>query len=630
MREFWNKLPLKRLSLGWEIAWTALLSLVELLLVLYIQPGSLWSVCKYLFLHPLLLLLNFLPLWLITVCFWFLFANAFYGAACAGTLGGILSLVNRTMIESRDEPLSPKDFALIREAGDALGSYNLNIHIGSLAAIIVFMIAMLLLGKMFGGKRPFQKLWKNICLALTGAVLSLGILVGCVCGIYSSKDLYNSFPIGNPYYIAGVYNQFGFPYCFCYNFFTYPVDKPEGYSAKQVEQYIAEAPEKTGDGKPVNVIMVMNEAFSDVTNHPAFAYAEGQEPLHFFNSLKDSENAIAGHIVVPNFGAGTANTEFDVLTGMQTNLISQSGTSAFRVLHSDINSLFRVFRKDDYQTEFIHPGQDWFYNRQNVYRYFGAEKLMFSQEFSEAETKGTWVTDTAVADKIKTEFESAVAIGKPYFNYTVTIQNHMAYSADKYGDYTVPQAPLNVSVSEEAQTLLSVYAEGARDADAMLKELTEYYTNRSEPVVLVFFGDHQPNLGNNYLAYRELGIEIGEGQSPDAVLRTYETPYVIWVNDAAREMLDFSATRATLGLPEDNTISANYLGAVLLELTGRKDEDAFFSFLNDMRRELPVLHNDIGRTSDGQNLTALSEPYGELIQKLRYWEYHKLKNEQIK
>lgn len=622
-----RRLPLFSLHAAWGLLLTVPLAALETLLALSIQPGSIKELCVYMQGQPTLAFLNFLPFLLITLGFYFLLGDPFFAAAVSGGFGGVLSLVSRTMVEKRDEPLTPKDFALLKEAGDAMQSYSLNLHVPSVAAILGFVAIMVLVGLLFRSRRPFRSLYANICVAVLGAALSFGVLYGCIQQVYSSKELYNSFPVKNRYYITGVYNQLGFPYCFCYNFNTYLVEKPEGFSAKKAEAFAAEHPESVGTGDDVNVIMVMSEAFSEVTNNELFSFAEGEEPLKFYNSLKSSDRAITGNIVVPNFGAGTANTEFDVITGMQTNMIGESGASAFRVLNHDIDSIFRVYLEDGYQTEFIHPGQNWFYNRQNVYKYFGAEKLVFSDSFENAERKGNWVTDAAVLDMMQQEFEAAMKTGQPYFNYTVTIQNHMSYTADKYGDYKFPYVKLKQDIAPVARTMLSVYSEGARDADAMLQSLTEFYDSREEPVLLVFFGDHLPNLGDSYLCYNELGVAIGECDDPVTTLYTYQTPYVIWANHSAAQTLDFSNRIKTLELPEDNTINANYLGALTLELTGRRDEDSYFSYLNDLRRELPILHNGTGRTADGEYFTELPEELADDVNKLRFWEYYKLKVE---
>lgn len=95
-------------------------------------------------------------------------------------------------------------------------------------------------------------------------------------------------------------------------------------------------------------------------------------------------------MVVPGFAGGTANTEFDVLTGMQTNALSAATTSALRVVNRNLDSVFRVFRAGDYHTSFLHPGDDWFYNRENVYRWLGAEETLFADEMKNLEYKGRW------------------------------------------------------------------------------------------------------------------------------------------------------------------------------------------------------------------------------------------------
>ena len=126
--------------------------------------------------------------------------------------------------------------------------------------------------------------------------------------------------------------------------------------------------------------MVMDEAFSDITDSDAFAFTAENDPLPNLHALREDPHAVAGHIVVPGFAGGTANTEFDVLTGMQTNALAAGTTSSFRVVNRNLDSLFRVFGGDGYHTSFFHPGDDWFYNRENVYRWFGAEETVFADQ----------------------------------------------------------------------------------------------------------------------------------------------------------------------------------------------------------------------------------------------------------
>ncbi len=613
--------------------WASFLAAVLLagaitLLALWCQPNALRAVLAVFRSQPLLIVLNALPMGLVLLAFAFLFRNVFWGAALTNLLVGALSIANRIKIEIRDEPVFPRDFALLKELGRAMGDYDIHYPVGAILLVLGFTAVLAVLGVFIGGRPcPVARLrgWLGRVL---GCAASAAVLAGLIVTVYASNDLYNSFRVSNAYYIPSVFNELGFPYCFCHQFTTYPVDKPEGYSRSEAESWDA-GETAAGQGKAVHVVMVMNEAFSDITDDDAFAYTAENDPLSNLHALEADPHAITGHIVVPGFAGGTANTEFDVLTGMQTNALSTLTTSAFRVVNRNLDSLFRVFGSEGYATSFFHPGDDWFYNRENVYRWLGAEKTRFVDEMEDPESKGRWVTDDYLAGLIEQEFQETVDRGELLFHYTTTIQNHMSYTADKYGEgYAYPEVPLNVEVSDEVRTLLEVYAEGARDADAMLGRLVESFSAAEEPVVLVYFGDHLPYLGDNQLAYEELGI------TQDAewdTLRSYETPYVIWTNEAGAEALDWENAVASLDLPEDGTLSASFLGAAVLELTGRGEETAWFSFLNQLRRLAPVVQRQTYLLPDGSLISAdeADEDLANAIHQWRCWSYYKLQTKEI-
>ena len=381
------------------------------LFALWIQPNSLRAVLSVFLAQPLLILLNCLPVGLLVLGFSFLFGDVFYGAAFVNFFAAALSLVNRIKLVIRDEPLVPKDFGLAKEAFDAAGSYHLSFPWGIVALILLSTLALILLGR-FGGCRlsvSRTRLWLGRVLGFAGC---LAILTGMILTVYASSALYNSFRVSNSYYIPSVFNELGFPYCFCYNFSTYQLEKPEGFSKTEAAAY--ETGDQTGLGKPVNVIM-------------------------------------------------------------QTNALSQTSNSAVRSFNRNIDSLFRVFDADGYHTSFLHPGDAWFYNRENAYRYMGAQEIRFDTDMTNLTYKGRWVTDDCMADLIEQKFEDSVSAGQPLFSYTTTIQNHMSYTADKYGpDYVFPPVETNAALSDQAKTLLSVYIEGVRDADAMWRLMREF------------------------------------------------------------------------------------------------------------------------------------------------------------
>lgn len=628
--------------------WCSLLALVFLagfitLFGLWCQPCALRTTLRSFWHSPLLIVLNALPVGLFLLGFSCLMNNVFYGAAFTNVCVGLLSIANRIKIEVRDEPVFPRDLLLLRETGSVVKSYHITYPIPAILLLVLFTFLFLLLGyflpcRLFSSKKakktdaekpaPRRRFW---LLRILGLLLSAAVFLALIFTVYASNALYQSFPCSNSYYVPAVFNDLGFPYCFCHHFTTYAVDKPQSFSKSEAEAW--ETGEKAGLGKTVNVIMVMNEAFSDITDSPALQWNAENEPLHNFHALQKDPHAISGHIVVPGFAGGTANTEFDVLTGIQTTALSALTTSSMRVVNRNLDSLFRVFAADGYRTSFYHPGEAWFYNRENVYRWLGAENTVFAKDMENAEYKGRWVTDAFLAGQIKQEFETAVGSDQPLFLYATTIQNHMSYTPDKYGaDHSFAPVFSVEPLSENTRELLSVYTEGVRDADAMLGSLTAYFSGRREPVILVFFGDHLPYLST---AYDEIGFTSAAQSDP---FLSYETPFLLWANDAAADLLDFENASEALQLPSDHIISAAYLGQVVLELTGRRGENPWFDFLSEVRREAPVVQSGNYALTDGSRLTQqaidASEDSSaallrESIRKWRCWSYYKLKYQVI-
>lgn len=601
-------------------------SVVVTLFVLWAHPVSVLAMLGKMLRQPLILFLNWLPIALLTAAFAFAFRNVFFSSALVGLIAGAMSLINRVKLTIRGEPFVPRDISLIKEAADAAGSYDMTLPWFQIGCLVVMTAVFIVLGVLLPLKKSEDAPKKRGALVrVMGFVLCLAVLVGAVGLVYSSTDLYNSFETTEPYNLSSVNNELGFVYYFCYHFSTYKIEKPEGFDRDEAASWET-GYESAPDAADVNVVFVMNEAFSDILNEDVFVFPEGENPMEVYNTLAEGENAWAGHIVVPYFAGGTADTEFDVASGMQTNLLNPAAPSltAFRTVNRDLDSIFRVFGADGYTSCFMHPGQSWFYNRENVYDWFGADESFFVEDF-DAEYKGSWVTDESVLRELVSRFEEKSAGGGLDFTYAVTIQNHMSYTAEKYGDYVCPEVETTAELSPEIQTAVNVYAEGIRDANAMLEDLTEFYSAQDEPVLLVFFGDHLPYLGDNRQGYAELGLPAASVTGGEDPFAAYTAPVLFWCNDAAAEALDFANAIEALDLPADGRISACYLGAAVLELTGRGEVSPWFAFLNEMRRELPVLHNGYYESADGEITTEPTAEEAALVSRMRCWAYYKLR-----
>ena len=597
-------------------------SVLILLYVLWAQPSALGDTLSGMFTQPLLLLLNWLPIALLCAALGFALANPMYGAAVVGLITGVMSLINRVKITMRSEPFVPRDIVLVKEAADAMGNYDLSLPWAQAGVLLLLILLFVAAGILLPPKKPEKK--RGLVRA-AACLLCLLLLVGLVAFVYSSDAVYESFETEKPYDSCAVADELGFPYYFCYHFSTMSVAKPEGFDRAEAESWEQdyEAPE---DAAELNVVFVMNEAFSDILNEDVFVFPEGEHPMSVYNELAAGENAYAGHIVIPYFGGGTADTEFDVATGMQTNLLNPNSPSltAFRCVERPMESLYRVFGSEGYTTSFMHPGDGWFYGRDEVYELLGAQEIYFADDMEGLEYKGEWVTDASFAKLIEQRFEDSVSSGVPDFTYAVTIQNHMSYTEDKYGDYACPKVETTVELSPEVQTAVDVYAEGIRDANAMLKELTEFYSAQSEPVLLIFFGDHLPYLCDNRAGYRELGLAAADVSGTEDPFAAYTAPYLIWCNEAGAELLDFDRAIESLELPESGRMSACYLGAAVLELTGRGEASSWFGFLNEARRELPVIHGGTYMDTDGDTFFELGTEQSALLSKMRCWTYYKM------
>ena len=246
------------------------------LFALWAHPVSVLAMLGKMLHQPLILLLNWLPVALLTGAFAFAFRNAFWGAAASGLIVGVMSLINRVKLTVRGEPFVPRDISLIKEAADAAGSYDMSLPWFQVCCLVVMAAAFVVLGLLLPLKKSEDApKMRGALVRVMGFVLCLAVLVGAVGLVYSSTDLYNSFETTEPYNLSSVNNELGFAYYFCYHFSTYKIEKPEGFDRDEAASWET-GYESAPDAADVNVVFVMNEAFSDILNEDVFVFPEGE------------------------------------------------------------------------------------------------------------------------------------------------------------------------------------------------------------------------------------------------------------------------------------------------------------------------------------------------------------------
>lgn len=575
---------------------------------------------------PSMLLLNILPVLLVLLLLFFLTKRLFFSVSCTGVILIFFAIADRMKVSMRQEPLLPTDLTLVKEVVAILKTFPVY-QLVLIGLLLVLFTALLVLS--------FRKSTRT---ALTAAPRIVGILLVIVCAFganhfwYADKALYDSYPtVDNPYFQVNQYNTRGMIYSFLHQFNITQMKAPEGYDATyfaELEDTDWAAPEATSGEKTQypHIVMIMGEAFSDLSENEHLDFTNYRDPLENFKAICAEEDTISGHIVVPNFGGGTSNTEYDVLTGCATRYLDSSLPS-YNFIHSDFDGMPRQLAKLGYDTLSIHPGYAWFYNRQNVYPDLGFETCYFLEDSFDLATQGYggYINEEATMDKIIETLDTHIKEkDTPLFSFTVTIQNHGPYEK-KYG--TLPaNFSTDVPLDATQTDLLTQYFQGILDADEQIGRLKEYAENSDEPIVLVYFGDHLPGFSNGMEFFDLLDYPIDANGTPEEQLAVYETPYFIWQNDSAKA-LENVQTAEEIGFPENGLISSQFLGSAVLELFVPGYESPLHSSNDRLRRELPVCAENIYVNSKGDFTNTLSEEQTKLVKLLKNWQYYKLFDE---
>lgn len=615
---FFNCFQQKDLPFSWKKTILTLLisAFVAMCLVFLITTQHPLRVGMEILTHPGILLWNFLPALLAVCLVYFITGRLFFSSALLQVVWILFAVSDKIKVSMRQEPLLPTDLTLIKEALTIVKTFPVYmlalIGIGAVAAIAILIFSFIRSEK----QRPpvIARLVGILCVVL--AALGLNSLV------YDNKDLYDGYPVvENPYFQVNQYNTRGLVYSFFHQLNIMRLQAPEGYDKTQYDN-LTSAP-TVADGQPApNIIMIMGEAYSDLSENEHISFEGYTDPMANYKELCAKENAVSGHIAVANFGGGTSNTEYDVLTGLPTRFLD-TALPSYNFIHHEIDALPYRLSQIGYETASIHPGYAWFYNRQNVYPDLGFETCYFLEDSFDLASQGIggYVNEEATMDKILSVFEETIqSSSAPVFSFTVTIQNHGPYEK-KYG--TLPQNfSTDVELTETETDLLTQYFYGMIDADREIGRLVDYAENSEEPIILVYFGDHLPGFSNGMESFDLLDYPKDANGTPEEQTAVYETPFVIWANDSAAAQCGFAENITEAALPENGIISSFYLGSLTTELAGMEGLSPLYDMLNDMRKEYPVLSDMYHVDAQGNYVQELPEDMQKQLDTLIGWQYY--------
>ena len=508
--------------------------LISVLLILVIEVlarHSLTDGIRFVWDHPFLILLSAAIL------------TAFYALAllvpkrnfvwlCITVVIVGLAVTNSILLCFRITPLAATDIALLTSVFEIMGIYLTVWQIILLVLLVLVVIAGLIYLCIRMKKQVYHPL-----LAVCNAVISI-LAVVLMIHIGDARGWLQT-EFAN---LPDAYADNGFVYCFTRSLFDRDISKPDTYDEDTVDNILEDMKkQKTNEveEKP-NIIFIQLESFMDLKRMQGVTYSE--EPTPVYSSLR--KTCPGGFLKVPSVGAGTANTEFEILTGMTLDYFG-AGEYPYKTVLQDetCESMAYNLRELGYRTGVLHNNTGSFYSRNKVFANLGFDYFVSSEYMENLSYNPIgWAKDKVLTGQIQHILK---ATSEPDLIYTITVQDH-----GKYPTELLENPHIKVSgfapEDEERQNAFTYYVNQCHETDAFLGSLIATLNAFEEPVVLVLYGDHLPNL------------DITEEELASGNL--FQTEYVIWSNKKMLEDYELSK--------KNENLYAYQLSAHVLKLFG--------------------------------------------------------------
>ena len=417
-----------------------------------------------------------------------------------------LGVANGYMLMKRVTPFNAQDFKVAKDGLTLINNYFNGIELVGLAvgigAVVIWVISMWRRGGQYDGK--VRRLW-----ALAGVAVWFAIY-GVMSDLAVEKRIVSTY-FGN---IAFAYEDYGLPYCFMASVFNTGITEPNDYNEKTIveisnDREITRNETGRGEDERPNIIFIQLESYFDVEEAEFFTTSEDACPnLH---AMYDQYSS--GYFKVPSIGAGTANTEFEVLTGMNLRYFGPGEYPYKTVLKNQVSeSAATALSKLGYGAHALHNNGGNFYSRARVFNNIGFDSYT-SKEFMNIlqMTENGWAKDDILIQHIMDAMDSTK---QQDFVFGISVQGHGDYPEERVIEN--PKILVEGIEDEAAKNKWEYYVNQVYEMDQFAGNLVKALENRGEPSVVVFYGDHLPTMG---LKAEDLKSRY-----------LYNTNYVIWDN----------------------------------------------------------------------------------------------------
>ena len=434
----------------------------------------------------------------------YLFRRRCFWRVLISILWLLLGIINGVILSNRVTPFTGPDLHLLTDGMAVLNKY-LPAWGVVLALILLGLFALLLLILLI--KAPKYKRKVKFRYDLLLVVVGAALFAGATQLALEKRVLSNYF--GN---IAFAYEDYGYPYCLAVTIFDTGISCPRDYSEQEItriEKTEDNLPATNEDSKP-NIIFVQLESFFDPTLVEYLNISE--DPIPNFRKLM--KEYTSGYYKVPSVGAGTANTEFESITGMSLHYFGPGEYPYKSILkETTCESAPYVLKNLGYSTHAVHNNEANFYGRRSIFPNLGFDTFTSAEYMSEEEDKNPlgWTKDEVLTDEIIKCLDSTE---ESDYIYTISTQGHGAYPEEQLIDD--PEITVSGAETVAQNNQWDYYCHEIPEMDNFVKELTDALADYPEDVILVMYGDHLPTMG---LTVEDLKNKY-----------LFQTQYVMWDN----------------------------------------------------------------------------------------------------
>lgn len=518
--------------------------------------------------HTILFLLGSSVIFIFTLWLYAILGNRYLTVGLTFLISLGLGVATWQKMINRSEPLYPSELSMIKELSFMVSMIESKVVLGFLLIVLVVMALAYVftcLQTRFIIKYNRHKSY----LIRFILFITTSFLLVYIANFNQPGNLLKKAYDPNAYWIPysqqmNYYNN-GFIGGFLFNLKVEAMAEPKGYSKEKIAeltqkyQEIAEEinQNRSGPIKNTNIIYIMNESFSDPLALNGMEIAKDPIPL----TRHLMENNRSGSILSQGYGGGTANIEFEALTGFSMEPMNPQLTTPYTQLLAKVPnfpSIVSYLNEQNYQTTAIHPYNTSMYKRQNVYQSLGFQNFINEDTMKNTEKmeSNPYISDKAAYQEVLDTLEASKDSN---FIHLVTMQNHMPYGSK----YVSSEYEVNGTENDQ---ITSNYLKDLSYSDQALDNFIKQIDQLAEPTIVVFWGDHLPSV---------YGDVIFNQNSLD---KMHETPLLIYSNVNKKDK--------ELGM-----ISPIYFAPELLEVANA-DITGFYALLNQLQSNLPAFEKE--------------------------------------